>query len=149
EANFFVAPEASKGARYDPILDHWIAITTVGAPYRRDWDAAVWTGQEMIVWGGGDYYTSYNTGGRFVLGAEPADPDADGDGWPACAGDCDDADPSVYSGAPQICDGKNNDCLSPTWPSLAGTNDGDDDGDGLSECAGDCDDTHASVRPGG
>lgn len=40
-------------------------------------------------------------------------PDADGDGFydQACGGDdCDDGDPTVYPGAPELCDGKDNDC---------------------------------------
>jgi len=35
--------------------------------------------------------------------------DADGDGV-TTPDDCDDGDPSVYPGAPELCDGKNNDC---------------------------------------
>ena len=35
-------------------------------------------------------------------------PDRDGDG--SAAGDCDDADPESYPGAPELCDGLDNDC---------------------------------------
>lgn len=38
-------------------------------------------------------------------------PDPDGDGFTAAAGDCDDSDPTTFPGAPDLCDGKNNDCL--------------------------------------
>ena len=36
--------------------------------------------------------------------------DADGDGVAACAGDCNDAAPSVHPGAAETCDGLDNDC---------------------------------------
>ena len=75
--------------------------------------------------------------------------DADGDGYgstgnPVCPSgslpDCDNSNADVYPGAPQICDGLNNDCGHASWPALAGTNEADDDGDGASECQGDCND---------
>ena len=46
-------------------------------------------------------------------GGEPPPPqgeDADGDGWTKEAGDCDDQAASVYPGAPEACDGLDNDC---------------------------------------
>ena len=42
-------------------------------------------------------------------GGGPADADGDGDGAPASA-DCDDADPSIYPGATELCDGADQDC---------------------------------------
>jgi hypothetical protein len=70
--------------------------------------------------------------------------DADGDGETSCDGDCDDGDPSVYSGAPQACDGiADNDCDGITDP-----NEEDGDGDGVSGCGGDCDDADPDAFPG-
>jgi len=43
--------------------------------------------------------------------AQTPDTDADGDGFTIAEGDCDDGDASVHPGAPDICDGKNNDCV--------------------------------------
>ena len=68
-----------------------------------------------------------------------------GDGQTACGGDCEPANPAVYVGAPQFCDGVNNECASFNWPLLAFTSESDDDGDGLSECQQDCADNDASV----
>lgn len=40
------------GAVYDPTANTWRAIANTGAPSPRMWHSAVWTGSEMIVWGG-------------------------------------------------------------------------------------------------
>src|SRR5207247_3136089 len=41
---------------------------------------------------------------------DACDPDADGDGYSTAQGDCDDHDATVYPGAPELCDGKDNNC---------------------------------------
>src|SRR6185436_7552794 len=53
------------GGRYNPNTDSWTATTTTNAPTARFGHTAVWTGSEMIVWGG--IYSSliFNTGGRY------------------------------------------------------------------------------------
>ncbi len=40
------------GGRYDPATDTWREISTSGAPVKRFGHSAVWTGTEMIIWGG-------------------------------------------------------------------------------------------------
>ena len=40
------------GGRYNPTTDSWIPTTTTGAPGARYQHTSVWTGSEMIVWGG-------------------------------------------------------------------------------------------------
>ncbi len=42
----------STGGRYTPGTDAWVATSTTGGPGPQDGHAAVWTGSEMIVWGG-------------------------------------------------------------------------------------------------
>ncbi len=95
--------------------------------------------------------------------------DADEDGVTACGGDCDDARDDVHPGAPEVCDGRDNQC--PGDAGYGSIDEGvtttfyrDADGDGygvtgdtVTGCAvpggyaeddGDCDDGDASVSPG-
>ena len=54
------------GGRYNPSSDTWTATSTINAPDARYSHTAVWTGSEMIVWGGVDESYNYsNTGGRY------------------------------------------------------------------------------------
>src|SRR5207253_2706905 len=53
--------------KYNPSTDSWTATSTSSAPSARDQHTAVWTGTEMIVWGGGNYL---NTGGRYIPGSD-------------------------------------------------------------------------------
>jgi N-acetylneuraminic acid mutarotase len=55
----------NSGGSYDPLTDSWKALSTTNAPAGRLNPGAVWSGHEMLVWGGfinGATYT--NTGGR-------------------------------------------------------------------------------------
>ncbi|HEX6852403.1 MAG TPA: hypothetical protein VF139_13475 [Candidatus Polarisedimenticolaceae bacterium] len=69
------------GQRYDPLIDTWTPMTTIGAPAARLEHSAVWTGSRMIVWGG--------SGASAVLGTGAAY-DPVGDTW----------SPIASSGAP-------------------------------------------------
>jgi len=56
------------GGKYNPITDSWAATSTTSAPDGRYWQTAVWTGSEMIVWGGSNG-SPLNTGGRYCAAA--------------------------------------------------------------------------------
>src|SRR5207249_7936788 len=58
------------GGRYNPGTDSWTATSTTSAPAGRDAHTAVWTGSEMIVWGGFDGSSVLNTGGRYNPGTD-------------------------------------------------------------------------------
>jgi N-acetylneuraminic acid mutarotase len=52
-------PWLNTGGRYSPANDEWQAMTTSGAPDPRQGHTAVWSGSEMIIFGG------YNNSGTF------------------------------------------------------------------------------------
>ncbi len=78
-----------------------------------------------------------------VLFETKKDLDLDCDGSPGSI-DCDDSDPTVYPGATEICDGKDNDCDSFVDEGF------DQDLDGWSICSipPDCDDNDPNINPG-
>jgi N-acetylneuraminic acid mutarotase len=53
------------GGSYNPSTDSWTATSTINVPVARESHAAVWTGGEMIVWGGLGTGVALNTGGRY------------------------------------------------------------------------------------
>jgi len=69
----FPSTYLNTGAQYDPASDTWTAIRSdATAPLAREGHVAVWTGTEMIVWGGRVYWLNApwqwgdtSTGGRY------------------------------------------------------------------------------------
>ena len=59
------------GGKYNPSTDSWTATSMTDPPSERYWHTAVWTGSEMIIWGGygpgggNGFYGSLNTGGKY------------------------------------------------------------------------------------
>ena len=68
--------------------------------------------------------------------------DADGDGF-GSSEDCDDSDPETWPGAPEQCDGEDNDC-----DGVVPADEEDADADDWPACEGDCDDGDPTVGPG-
>ena len=104
------------------------------ARLRYDRAASLPQGWSQWLWGG--------------LGGEPegvhvwTGPCADADGDGTCAdADCDDTDATSYPGAPELCDGRDNDCNGA--PDADADGEIDSDGDGTLSCA-DCDDDDPS-----
>ncbi|MCB9691034.1 MAG: right-handed parallel beta-helix repeat-containing protein [Alphaproteobacteria bacterium] len=73
----------------------------------------------------------------------PSIDDDDADGFTIADGDCDDNDPQRYPGAPERCNGRDDDCSG-----QPGDDEVDADGDGVRVCAGDCDDDDDERYPG-
>jgi N-acetylneuraminic acid mutarotase len=53
------------GALYDPTTNSWSTMSTSAAPSARFVHSMVWTGKEVIVWGGWNQTTALNTGARY------------------------------------------------------------------------------------
>lgn len=54
-------PGANTGGRYRPATNSWHEVTLNGAPAMpRNAHTAIWTGSEMVIWGGGDGGARYN-----------------------------------------------------------------------------------------
>jgi N-acetylneuraminic acid mutarotase len=54
------------GARYNPGTDSWSPVSSgANVPTARKLHSAVWTGTDMVVWGGTDGFSQTNTGGRY------------------------------------------------------------------------------------
>jgi len=68
---------AGTGGRYDPLTDRWTSTPVVGAPASRDLHTAVWSGTEMIIWGGRARTLESSTGGRYCPGSPASVDDTD------------------------------------------------------------------------
>ena len=124
--------DSGSGGRYSPLIDTWAPTGTgAGVPSPRSYHTGIWTGSEMIVWGGSNETGYVVDGSRYcpcaTLGNYYRDADGDGYGDPATEvticdvggppvgyaannADCNDGESHIYSGAPEINDGIDNQC---------------------------------------
>ena len=123
---------------------------------------ACWQKEDFETAGGTGWETGFDTADDTADDTAPFT-DFDGDGSPA-GEDCDDFDPTRYPGAPELCDGIDQDCDGDIDEDVTTTFYGDADGDGygraddpVEACADgagiadnpdDCDDADAAVHPG-
>lgn len=96
------------GARYDPQADTWTPVTAVNQPSARVNHTAVWTGTEMIVWGGFSCLACTNaelgTGARYNPGTDTWTPIASANA-PAARG----LHTAIWTGSKMIVWGGQND----------------------------------------
>jgi N-acetylneuraminic acid mutarotase len=55
----------STGGRYNPATDTWTPVSNINPPSAREEHTAVWTGSEMIIWGGDSFGEATESGGRY------------------------------------------------------------------------------------
>lgn len=67
--------QLSSGGRYNPSTNVWTAMSQLAAPSGRRYHTAVWTGSEMIIWGGFNTL-DLDSGGRYCSGACTLSPPA-------------------------------------------------------------------------
>ena len=80
-ANFFGNDNYNDGGRYNPESDSWRPISTQGAPTPRSQCVAVWTGTEMIIWGGAtEGGIELNDGARYNPETDTWSPISNGSG---------------------------------------------------------------------
>jgi hypothetical protein len=96
---------------YQTIVD---ARGAQAAPEQRLTFEGIGSYQPAAVWDGSAYGVAWHDDrdGNFEIyfNRTTCCADADGDGVSACAADCNDANPAVYPGAPEVCDFVDNNC---------------------------------------
>ena len=82
----------NSGGRYNPNTNSWTATSAANAPDGRTTHTAVWTGSDMIVWGGqaGSLGYYFDTGGRYDPAADTWTPTSTGQcaGWSISSHGC-------------------------------------------------------------
>ena len=127
--------DTNDGGAYDPLSDSWRTTSLSGAPVRRQEHAAVWTGHEMIVWGGNtEFSTLLSSGGRY---------DPERDAWSPTRADGTQPSPrdqhtAVWTGAEMIVWGGNFGVDTGARYCVGVVGVGDTDGDGVPDDVDNC-----------
>jgi hypothetical protein len=100
---------------------------------------AIFAGHDQFIGTDLDKYDNLEFGMNIFDWLTPLDNDGDGYSPPD---DCNDNDPSIYPGASEICDGKDNNCNGEVDEEF------DKDNDGYTTCNGDCNDNDPDINPG-
>ena len=67
--------QLNTGSRYNPTTNTWFAMSTQAAPVGRRFHSGIWSGSELIVWGGWNSL-DLNSGGRYCSAACTSSPPA-------------------------------------------------------------------------
>ena len=100
---------SNRGGRYDPATRTWTPTSMINSPTARVSHTMVWTGREVLLWGGYSGGTIRSDAGWAY--SVDFSRDEDGDGFKASC-ECDDNNPAIRPGAAELCDGVDNDCDS-------------------------------------
>lgn len=65
ETDYFYATRVGEGVAYDPVADRWRRLPADDAPSPRSAHVAVWTGSEVVIWGGIDAAGLLRRGARY------------------------------------------------------------------------------------
>lgn len=71
------AGSTNSGGRYTPATDSWASVSLGNAPLPVQFPQSVWTGTEMIVWGGAEVGSVMRNGGRYSPAADSWGPVTD------------------------------------------------------------------------
>jgi len=131
-----ITNEVGNGGAYDPVANSWLSIPEAnGGPSARTRHTAVWTGTDMIVWGGQTSAGGHKQTGALYCGCPEGnyfrDADSDGRGDPlqmscgpaagyiASAGDCNDASAASWAAPGEARDLMFTDATTLVWSAPA------------------------------
>jgi hypothetical protein len=161
----YVPSVFNTGGRYDPFTDSWLPTSTgANVPSGRSGHTAVWTGTEMIIWGGDFWGDSVNSGGRYNPSTDSWTPTSTGSNVPSPRS----GNTAVWTGTEMIIWGGGTNtggrycacgggAVSTWYPDADGDRYGVDS-TGVPSCSqppgyvaygGDCNDSDPGINPGG